>query len=146
MTYFRGWCWGQQFCSVVQGPHLERTNPRHKCTDQSTERSFVEKDLEILMDNRLNTGQQFPGVAAMERSPSYCEHGQTLGQADQRDWRVSIVVDIWSVTGQSPQKPVLADSALSMWGELDFLQIWTFLWFSNDIHVFLQAHAPDEHV
>lgn len=94
------------------------------------------------MDNRLNTGQQFPAVAAMEGSPSYCEHGQTLGQADQRDWRVPIVVDIWSVTGQSPQKPVLA----GIRGELDFLQIWTFLWFSNDIRVFLQAHAPDEHV
>lgn len=114
------------------------------------------------MDTRLNTHQQFPAVAAMERVlptgqwkwsfPSassthpHCEGGQTLGQADQRDWRVSIIVDIWNATEQGPQKPVFDDSASNMWGDPDFLQIWTFLWFCNGIHVFSQAHTPEEHL
>ncbi|GAB0188283.1 mitochondrial enolase superfamily member 1 [Grus japonensis] len=40
--------------------HLERNNPRHQCILRVTqlESSLAEKDLEVLVDNKLNTNQQ----------------------------------------------------------------------------------------
>lgn len=43
VTYLKGWYWGHQFWSAVQGPHLERSSPRHKCTDQESRKKLCRK-------------------------------------------------------------------------------------------------------
>ena len=54
----------------------------------------------------------------------YCKRDWTMEQVTQRDCGVSILGDIQNPAGPEPgpEQPGLVDSALSIWGGLDYLQ------------------------